>query len=153
MEIEIDGIKYEKGSDAHLARLDSKHTEAIAAETARADKAEGALSVASQEPDVARLDELAAERAEVLTRARALRGDSLETAGKSNAAIIAEVLGDAVDVARSDEYKRGVFDAMALPNKTTAARAKTVAVEKTDAADTVDHRAAFYAATAARVRN
>lgn len=68
-------------------------------------------------PDQAAIDKLADEKAEVVSRARAIVGDKLgDTAGKSaadirRAAVVAK-LGDAVAAGKSDDYIAARFDGL-----------------------------------------
>lgn len=87
-------------------------------------------------PDQTAIDKLADEKAEVVSRARAIVGDKLgDTAGKSaadirRAAVVAK-LGDAVAAGKSDDYIAARFDGMtegksALADAVTDAAGKPV---------------------------
>lgn len=107
--------------DAALADRDATITALTADVAARdADLAKRDATIADLEaakPDQTAIDKLADEKAEVVSRARAIVGDKLGgTAGKSaadirRAAVVAK-LGDAVAAGKSDDYIAARFDGL-----------------------------------------
>lgn len=91
-------------------------------------------------PDQTAIDKLADEKAEVVSRARAIVGDKLgDTAGKSaadirRAAVVAK-LGDAVAAGKSDDYIAARFDGLVEDGKGALSDAVTDAAGKTVASD------------------
>lgn len=87
-------------------------------------------------PDQAAIDKLADEKADVVSRARALIGDALgDTKGKSPAevrrAAVISKLGDAAIADKSDDYVTARFDALVDSGKGAGAQALADAVPQT----------------------
>jgi uncharacterized protein len=134
VKIVIDGVEFEKGSDAHIAAVQAadkrKHDAAVAAkdselaaQKARADKAEGELVVARKEATDAKdlvspdkLDSLVAARFDLLKRAAKLLPATYDTAGKTDAQVRADAVATKFDAAKlagkSVEYVAAMFDAL-----------------------------------------
>ena len=135
--IRIDGVDYEIGSDAHLqaqTRRDERLIDEMAAANARADelmgrvdgltaqvaelteRAERAEVAAAEATSPERLDALANERAELIERARRVLGVDFRADGQStrevHAAVIRARRADANLDDASDDYLRGLFEAM-----------------------------------------
>ena len=91
-------------------------------------------------PDQTAIDKLADEKAEVVSRARAIVGDKLgDTAGKSaadirRAAVVAK-LGDAVAAGKSDDYIAARFDGLVDDGKGAIVDAVIDAAGRTGAND------------------
>ena len=126
--IRIDGIEYEvEAPESFFQAADlaqSRHDEAIQAEKARADEAEGKAAGleaklaeetkrADEASDPARLDERLRARADLESSARRVLGDKADLAGKSDRQVMEMVVRtDAAEdlSSRSDDYIRGAFE-------------------------------------------
>lgn len=123
MLIRIDGVEYERGSDAHIAKVNADCATQIAAKQALLDTATGRIDGLTAEltdvkaklvtaNDPKRIDSLVAERVSLEGKARGLLGPDVKLDGKSEREIMCEVLElDANDIKdKSDDYLRGRFD-------------------------------------------
>ena len=123
--IRIDGVEYEVGSDAHLTKIEDVHGKALAAETKRADEAEGKHAAETKRADEAEgklkkaqdpktLDKLVNDRATLFADARKVLGDEVKFDGKTDREIMVEAIHhddedfDAKE--KSDDYVRAFFD-------------------------------------------
>lgn len=100
---------------AAKAKSDAEHTAAIAAKDAELGKKDAEIEgLKAKQFDDAKLDQLVADRADVVSRARAI-APQLKTDGLKNAEIkrqaVAAKLGDEAKVKdKSDDYVSGLFD-------------------------------------------
>lgn len=148
MEIEIDGKRFEKGSDAHIAYVTQRADSKVVAAEARADKAEADAQAATERADKAearadkaeadakeaaspeRIDSLVAERTRIVTKAAGIIGEEAKFDGKSNHDIMIEAIeahGTELSAERKDsaDYVGAYFDAIAETAKTESSWDKT----------------------------
>lgn len=128
VKIVIDGVEYDKGSDAHIAAITAGKDKQLAAEKDRADKASARADKAEAERDLAKKDaedarkEAAPERLDAAVTARLkLRADAARLLpaeykfdGKSDQQVRVDAVTSAkVDVAgKSADYVAAYFDAL-----------------------------------------
>ena len=158
--IRIDGVDYEIGSDAHLAKIAAD----MAALTKRAELAEGRADSLSKDldkaredlkaaQDPARIDSAVAARVDLVSKARKILGPDTEIKGTDRDVMVAVLKADAKDLdltGRSDDYVTGMFEStIAKAPVRTDARSVSVALgaagaagnqtpERTDAAPDAD---------------
>ncbi len=125
VKIVIDGVEYEKGSDAHIAAVQAadkrKHDAELAGEKARADKAEAERDVARKEATEAKAGSSAEKIDALVTEQLKLRADAarlLPADYKFDGKSAVQLRTDAVKRAgysvegKSEAYVRNVFDAI-----------------------------------------
>lgn len=166
VKIVIDGVEYDKGSDAHIAAITAGKDKQIAAEKARADQAQARADKAEAERDLAKKDAdeakaaAAPERLDAAVSARLkLRADAARLLpaeykfdGKSDAQVRTDAVTHAkVDVAgKSADYVAAYFDALLA--KAPAAPAQYVGEVPGTRADAAPHKAETDAEFQARLR-
>ena len=127
--IRIDGVEYDFGSEAHINKIEEVHASKLAAETKRADEAEGKLAAETKRADEAEgklaaatdpktIDKLVTERADLIADARRILGDDFRSDGKTDREIMIEAIrhddADFDAEGKSDDYVRAFFDARAI---------------------------------------
>lgn len=159
VKIVIDGVEYDKGSDAHIAAIAAGKDKQIAAEKARADKAEAERDLAKKDADEAkaaaapeRLDAAVTARLKLRADAARLLPTEYKFEGKSDAQVRVDAVTAAkVDVAgKSADYVAAYFDALLA--KAPAAPAQYVGEVPGTRADAAPYKPETDAEFQARLR-
>ncbi len=124
IKILIDGVEYEKGSDAHFNKLKADAEAAVAAQKSRADKAEGERDAEKKRADAAEakvapknIDAMVTSRLALLKRAAQFLPGTYDSEGKSDADIVLDCVKTQMDAkeleGKSPDYIQGCFARMA----------------------------------------
>jgi hypothetical protein len=124
IKILIDGVEYEKGSDAHLNKLKADADTALAVANKRADTAEGACAAEKKRADAAEakasvqnIDAAVTARFALLKRAAQFLPGTYECDGKSDAEIVRDCVATQMDAkeleGKSADFIAGCFARMA----------------------------------------
>lgn len=161
--IRIDGVEYEVGSEAHLAKIDADHRKETAELTARADAAEARADAAASEveglkaqltPDA--IAQRVNARVELLATARKVLGESYRSDAKSDRDVMIDVIrhdrADFDPAEKSDDYVRAYFDAR-RDQKTTVADVRAAVVAPVEIKTDSKHRTAEQARAEMLQRN
>jgi hypothetical protein len=127
----IDGVSYEHGSDAHLAKLQADAASNLARETARADKAEGSLAAEKLRADKAEaqltadaVDARVEARFNLLKQAAQYLPGNYDTKGKSDAQIRLDAVvathGSEIVAGKSEAFVDGMFALLSKSGSTAA---------------------------------
>jgi hypothetical protein len=150
IKIQIDGVEYEKGSDAHLNKLKADADAAVAKEKARADKAEGERDTEKKRADAAEakvspknLDAAVASRLALLKRAAQFLPGTYDSEGKTDSDIVRDCVATQMDAkeleGKSADYIQGCFDRMAPTKAEWGVPAGGRAPVKADATPDLDN--------------